>query len=123
MNHLGQVVSDVTADIASYAVFENGGQRTYMAWNPTSEERQVVFSDGFTACIAAQTIQTLNDQEVVCQCQGDLNGDSQVNISDFTIFLIAFGQTGENQADFNGDLIVDINDFSIFLIGFGSVCQ
>ena len=123
MNHLGQPVSDVTADIASYAVFEKGGQRTYMAWNPTSEKRQVVFSDGFRACVAAETVQILNDQEVVCQCQGDLNGDNQVNISDFTMFLIAFGQTGENQADFNGDLIVDINDFSIFLISFGSVCQ
>ncbi len=123
MNGIGRVVPEMTADIASFAVFERDGQRTYMAWNPTDEETRVVFSDGFSACIAANTVQVLNGEPTVCQCQGDLNGDRQVNISDFSIFLVAFGQAGPNPADFNGDLIVDVSDFSVFLLRFGSICE
>jgi hypothetical protein len=42
---LGQVDATVVADIASYGVFKKGGQRTYVAYNPTAADRTVTFTD------------------------------------------------------------------------------
>lgn len=67
-----------------------------------------------------------NDFQDVCQseCIGDLNGDLQVDLADFSSFLIQFGQTGADlEADLDQDLDVDLQDFSLFLIRFGEVCD
>jgi hypothetical protein len=46
-----------------------------------------------------------------------------VNLADFSQLLIDYGTTGESPADFNGDNIVDLDDFSILLVNFGNSCQ
>ena len=54
---------------------------------------------------------------------GDLNGDNEVDFSDFLIFVAAFnkrvGEDGYNpKADLNGDNAVDFSDFLIFVDNF-----
>jgi hypothetical protein len=44
----------------------------------------------------------------------DLNGDGNVNLVDFSIFLLAWN-THDARSDFNGDGIVNLADFSIML--------
>jgi hypothetical protein len=51
-------------------------------------------------------------------CQGDIDGDGTVGISDFSLFLVDFG-TSNPQSDFDGSGVVDIADFSIFLVNYG----
>jgi len=55
---------------------------------------------------------------------GDLNNDGSVDIGDFSIFLVSFGQTCEPSdeclGDLDGDRMVSISDFSIFLVNFGA---
>ncbi len=46
LNALGHLDSDVTSDIPTYAVFNNGGTRTYVAYNPHATNVSVAFSDG-----------------------------------------------------------------------------
>lgn len=45
-NDLGHVDRSITADTASYAVFEKAGRRTHVAYNFGSVPRTVTFSDG-----------------------------------------------------------------------------
>ena len=61
---------------------------------------------------------------------GDLNGDSAVNLSDFSTFAVCFGLSYPTPAcgmpsfecaDLNGDATVDLVDFSTFSVLFGSV--
>lgn len=62
-------------------------------------------------------------------CDADLNQDGTVNLSDFSLFRSAFGNTAsgtepyvtEDHADFTGDGAVDLSDFSIFRAQFGDV--
>ena len=56
-------------------------------------------------------------------CTGDTNADFEVNISDLSVVLAQFGQTGATLAgDLNGDLLVDITDLAIVLAAFGDSC-
>lgn len=56
-------------------------------------------------------------------CVGDLNNDNAVNVSDLTIFLSQFGQTGPGlSADLNADNAVNVADLTVFLGVFGSPC-
>ncbi|MGA1196714.1 MAG: cadherin-like domain-containing protein [Candidatus Latescibacterota bacterium] len=51
---------------------------------------------------------------------GDLNGDAEVNFTDFIVFAQAFGQANATSgADLNGDGRVDFPDFLIFAQNFG----
>ncbi len=49
-----------------------------------------------------------------CGASSDLNGDSKVNLVDFSIFL-TFWNSAEPKADFNCDNTVNLADFSIML--------
>ena len=51
-------------------------------------------------------------------CDADLdNSWPWVNLSDFSLFRAAFGQSPANaDADFNGDSAVNLSDFSIFQV-------
>jgi hypothetical protein len=51
-------------------------------------------------------------------CDADLNNDGTVDLSDFSLFRIAFGTT-DADADFNEDGMVNLSDFSIFRTSFG----
>ena len=53
-------------------------------------------------------------------CDVDLNQDLKVDLSDFSLFRIAFS-TQQPDADFNGDGEVNLSDFSIFRALFGNV--
>ena len=50
--------------------------------------------------------------------KADFNGDKQVNITDFLLFVQAFGSTN-SKFDINGDGAVDITDFLLFVQSFG----
>jgi hypothetical protein len=55
--------------------------------------------------------------------QGDANHDRRVNLADFNILAINFGQGGRvfSQADFNYDGQVNLQDFNILATAFGNV--
>ena len=50
--------------------------------------------------------------------KADFNGDKEVNITDFLLFVQAFGSTN-SKFDINGDGAVDITDFLFFVESFG----
>ncbi len=52
-------------------------------------------------------------------CDADLNQDLQTDLSDFSVFRIAFS-TADPDADFNGSGSVDLSDFSLFRVMFRS---
>ena len=55
-------------------------------------------------------------------CDADLSNDGVVNLSDFSLFRAAFGQSpADEDADFNGDAAVNLSDYSIFRSQFGAV--
>ena len=53
LNALGQVDASVTANTPFYAVFNNGGTKSHVAFNPTSAVLDVTFSDGATVTVPA----------------------------------------------------------------------
>ncbi len=53
-------------------------------------------------------------------CDADLDQDLNTDLSDFSLFRIAFSTPGDPDADFDGDGKVDLNDFSLFRIMFSS---
>ncbi|MFN0134735.1 MAG: immunoglobulin domain-containing protein, partial [Phycisphaerae bacterium] len=58
-------------------------------------------------------------------CVGDLNGDSQVNLTDLSRLLSLFGATEGvecNEGDLDGDGDVDLSDLSKLLARFGASC-
>ena len=50
--------------------------------------------------------------------KADFNGDKQVNITDFLLFVEAFGSTN-SKFDIDGNGVVDITDFLLFVEAFG----
>ena len=50
--------------------------------------------------------------------RADFNGDKQVNITDFLLFVEAFGSTNP-KFDIDGDGAVGITDFLLFVESFG----
>ncbi len=57
-------------------------------------------------------------------CLGDLTDDGLIDLSDLSIVLIHFGQSGVACADgdLDGDHDVDLDDLSLLLVRFGSSC-
>ncbi|WP_017558192.1 glycosyl hydrolase [Nocardiopsis baichengensis] len=54
----GTVDTSVTADTAHYAVFDNGGTKTYVAYNPGTAPLDVSFSDGASMTLEAGELGT-----------------------------------------------------------------
>jgi hypothetical protein len=54
-------------------------------------------------------------------CPADFDLDGQVNIGDFSLFLVAFGSS-DPLFDLDGDGQVGLGDFSEFLVSFGIAC-
>lgn len=52
LNAIGQLDTAVTADSATFAVFNKNGTRTYVAYNPGSTSQEVHFSDGKCLTVA-----------------------------------------------------------------------
>jgi PKD repeat protein len=53
-------------------------------------------------------------------CDADLNQDLETDLSDFSLFRIAFSTTQDPDADFDGSGVVDLSDFSLFRVMFQS---
>lgn len=60
MDALGTVDTSVVADVPMYAVFNDGSERTYIAYNPSDSMRTVTFSDGFSMDVPANAQKTSN---------------------------------------------------------------
>lgn len=58
----------------------------------------------------------VGDQDPSGPSTSDLNGDSRINLVDFSIFLLGWG-TDNPRSDFNGDGTTNLADFSIMLFG------
>lgn len=59
-------------------------------------------------------------------CDGDTNGDNQVNFADLNTVLSSFGQTGAPgtvPGDVNGDGTVNFADLNTVLSNFGTTCE
>ena len=57
---LGSVDTSIVADVPMHAVFDNGGSKTYVAYNPTSSTKTVTFSDGYQMDVPANAQKTSN---------------------------------------------------------------
>jgi hypothetical protein len=57
-------------------------------------------------------------------CEGDVNGDGQVDLEDLAILLANFGAAGAGfeDGDLDGDGDVDLADLALLLARFGAVC-
>jgi len=58
-------------------------------------------------------------------CDGDINGDGSIGLSDLSILLTNFGRSGGavfSEGDLNGDGAVNLTDLSILLGLFGGAC-
>jgi hypothetical protein len=53
-------------------------------------------------------------------CQGDLNGDGQIDLADLNQVLASFGQ--QTCLDANGDQVIDLADLNLVLANFGTDC-
>ncbi len=61
--------------------------------------------------------------ELINTCTADIDGDGDVDLDDFSIFIAQFGLTTQPgdpplSADFDGNGVVDLDDFSIFAAQF-----
>lgn len=70
---------------------------------------------------------TQGDAELVIRCcEGDIDGDGQVALSDLAILLSDFtspcGAAGHLPSDMNGDCAVDLTDLAIMLNNFATIC-
>ena len=55
-------------------------------------------------------------------CPGDFNADAAINVSDFLLFLSAFGNEWTGPYDFDGNAVIGSADLLVFLALFGEVC-
>ncbi len=58
LNAMGQLDKTITANVPTYAVFNKGGTRTYVAYNPGSAAITVTFSNGVTLSVPARSMAT-----------------------------------------------------------------
>ena len=86
LKKMGQVDTSVVADIPTYAVFKNGSDKTYVAYNAGSSERVVTFSDGYSLTVppreilSQSTAQTNEDAPVVILTADKTSGKSPLTI-------------------------------------------
>lgn len=91
-----------------------------------------IVNDGFTGAENKDFFISLNglprtgtiySSAAVKAVRGDLNRDGQVNITDFGLFVNAFGAPCSGcAADLNVDNTVNVSDFGLFVNVFGIVC-
>jgi len=86
---------------------------------PTDTDGDGVFDNSDNCTQVANPLQVDTDGDGYGNmCDGDLNNDNIINVSDYSTFLFAFGGT-DPTADFNADGFVNVSDYSMFLFMFG----
>lgn len=81
----------------SYVRYQDTSRNDYDNYTPESQAR------------------IINVAQPVFAKLGDINGDGSVDISDYSILVSQFMQTGAFSADLNNDGIVDISDYSLLI--------
>ncbi len=114
---LGTVRHDLLADAPTAVAFERDGSVTYVAHNPSTVERAIVFADGVRVCVApgATGIATAD-----APCRGgdpDLDGDGLVGGADLTLLLASWGTcSGDCPGDLDANGRVDGADLARLLV-------
>lgn len=73
------------------------------------------------AAVDGVVVNGLDCEDVVDDCDPDINGDGSLDFFDISAFLGAFG-SGDPIADYNGDGSLDFFDISAFLSAFSAGC-
>ncbi|GAB3017244.1 glycosyl hydrolase [Natronobiforma cellulositropha] len=127
LDQLGSPDPSVTADTPLYAVFTDGGERTYAAYNASGSETTVTFSDGTTLSVPPHTLETTRDAAPDLELNGytpqdltgdgryeDVTGDGQLGFNDVVTFFdhLDHPTITENPAhfDFSGNGRVGFDD-------------
>ncbi len=116
-------VSGLTFDTTMFTLAPNGSQ-TVTVMFPSSAEGTFSGSITISSNDPNSATQTLSVSIIVkissANPKTDFNGDKQVNIVDFLLFVQAFGSTNA-KFDIDGDGAVGITDFLLFVESFGKV--
>ena len=137
LSGLGQLNPNITADIATYAVFELNGDNTYVAFNSGCTSKTVNFSDGTTFDVEPRVMVSYHNGAVVdtrtlgsctpvtTECPTDVDGDGYAsdvdcNDNDATINPGAVDTPFDNiDDDCNGvAATLDTSVFSVANAGF-----
>ena len=114
-------VSGLTFDTTMFTL-EPGDSRTVTVTFPGSTAGTFPGNITISSNDPDRATQTLSVSIIVkvssANPRADFNGDKQVNITDFLLFVEAFGSTN-SQFDIDGNGVVDITDFLLFVESFG----
>ena len=114
-------VPGLTFDTTMFTLAPNGSQTVTVTF-PSSMEGTFSGNITISSNDPEQATQTLSVSIIVkvpsANSRADFNGDKVVNITDFLLFVEAFGSTN-SQFDINGDGVVDVTDFLLFVEAFG----
>lgn len=93
------------------------GQRFFMQW--------LVEDPGAAGGLALSRIAEIRVFCTTCDCEGDLDGNGEVELGDLAALLANFGvsDAAPEQGDVNGDGVVDLTDLARLLARFGFVCN
>jgi hypothetical protein len=80
-------------------------------------------SSSFTQLISFAELGENPSTDIVGTCIGDFNGDGQVNMNDFLVFLSGFPCSSNCANDLDGDGFVNSSDLISFLSLFGTSCE
>ncbi|WP_017597879.1 glycosyl hydrolase, partial [Nocardiopsis lucentensis] len=86
---VGTVDTAVTADTAHYAVFDDGGERTHTAFNPSDTPLAVTFSDGTRLDVEPRSLASTTGEGGDPGDPGD--GDGDEGVGDGTLHLTPAG--------------------------------
>ena len=121
-------VTDITSDVPGLTfdttmfTLDPNGSQTVTVKFPSSMEGTFSGNINILSNDPEQATQTLSVSIRVkvpsANPRADFNGDKVVNITDFLLFVEAFGSTN-SQFDINGDGVVGVTDFLLFVEAFG----
>lgn len=75
-------------------------------------------------CVEDEYLDLLDSEETQnMTCPGDFNADGNINLNDFLAICGELGMEGECVCDMDGDADVDVSDFASFLTVYGTSCE
>jgi choice-of-anchor B domain-containing protein len=98
---------------------------TSETWNGLSVDApgdwSIVLEDPVLGADIAWTVAIESEQSCI-ECEGDINGDGAVTVSDVLLLISEWACSVDCTADLNGNAVVDIGDLLILLTVFGEPC-